>query len=216
MARVYTGSGGYVNVTPANLADLLNQIIPAVSVGAQLAAKQSLVDMRENIQGGIRDMSMGLKPLSPATLITRGEGKTSGNFPSRPSRNGIAPLLASGQTVKGIKINGSALSLEIDPSDSITYTRGNMSKVAEKHEDGFTIKGVYTKKMLAYLHILFKKQFGQKARILGQGHTRVGVAYSRTVDPRPAWEIGTKRSIPQITQNFTYFISDELKKKGLI
>jgi hypothetical protein len=216
VARVYTGSGGYVDVQPVSLAKLLNQIIPATVKGANKAAKQSLFDLRDAVRTGIKGNTLGLDPLKPSTLAARAMGKPAGNFPARNKISSTNPLLASGQTLRGIRVDAAALDLGFDSSATISYTRGNMGKVAEKHEAGFTIRGVYTKKMLAYLAILFKKQFGKRARILGQGHAKVGVAFTRSVAPRPAWERATQKTIKKISNNFAMAIGMEFKNRGLI
>ncbi len=216
MARVYTGSGGYVDVQPGSLAKLLNQIIPATMKGANVAAKQSLYDLRDAVRTGIKQNNLGLDPLKPSTLAARKMGKPNGTFPARNKFSSTNPLLASGQTLRGIRVDAAALDLGFDSSATITYTRANMEKVAEKHEAGFTIRGVYTKKMLAYLAILYKNQFGKKARVFGQGHARVGVSYTRSVAPRPAWERATNKTIKKIGDNFVQAIGAEFKKRGII
>ncbi len=215
MARVYSGEGGTVDINPPDLARLINDIVKSVTIASKIAAKKSLLDIREIVQGGIRDNTLGLNPLKQSTLTARAMGKTAGNFPARNKYAGIAPLNASGQTLRGIKINSDMLSLGFDEDATITYTNGNMQKVAEKQESGFTIRGTYSKKMLAYLHILFKKQFGERAKN-NSGAARLGVAYTRAVEPRPAWERATQRAVPRIENNFATAIIDELAKKGLV
>ena len=225
MATIYSGPGGSVTMTPVNLPQAMRRLVQATIRGAVKGGKQSLKDIKVILQDGIKNNSLGLDPLADSTKIARANPP-----PGRPRKLGSIPLLYSAETVRGIKvlINGNSMALDFDPGATISYNRSNMSKVAYYHEYGFTIRGTYTKKQLAYLHILFRKQFGKKIEKernfvrargwAGKGRegTHIGVSYSRDVAARPAWERATQKALPIIEINFTTAIVKEIQKTGLV
>lgn len=227
MTTTYRGPGGSVEVNPVNLPRAVQRVVDAVIKGAKKGGKQSLIDIREMIQNGIRDNSLGLNPLKDSTIAARRAGKDGGAWPERPRKMNARPLDYTGQTVKGIKvnINNDVMSLGFDESATISYSKVNMERAAYYQEYGFTIRGKYTKKMLAYLHVLFRKQFGEREHgrkrwaqnnKLSTRGARVGMAYTRKVDPRPAWRKATIKAFPIVEINFRTAILNELKKTGLV
>ncbi len=220
MATIFKGPGGSVEMNPTNLPREIKRIVSAVVMGTKKASKQSLRDIKQSIQSGIRDNSLQLNPLKDSTLVARKFGKDTGATPSKPKKYGDKPLLYTGQTVKGIRveINGDSYSLGFDDSATITYSNSNMGYVAYKQEYGFTITGTYTKKMLAYLHVMFSKQKVRRKKLglTGSYGARVGMSFTRRVDPRPAWGNATERVFPTIEMNYKTAIIDALQKRGLL
>lgn len=229
MATIYSGAGGSVKMTPGNLPRSVAKIVNAVVKGAQKGGKKSLNDIRKMIQDGVKNNTLGLNPLKDATIAARKAGKDAGITPGRPRKFGDAPLNYTGQTLKGIQvfINSDSMSLGFDEAATISYTNSNMKNVAAYHEYGFTIRGTYTKKMLAYLHVLFRKQFGEKEHarkrfvqgrsdLSTRGRAHVGVSYSRKVEPRPAWARATEKAFPIVELNFRTAILKAIEQTGLV
>lgn len=215
MANNYAGPGGSVNITPG-LNRMINKLVKAVVKGAQKAGKQSLYDMRDTLRDGIKNNSMGLAPLRPGTLLAR-----KNPTPTKPRSTRDQPLYYSGETLKGIKvkINNTSMVLGFDEGATIYYNKQSMAYVASLQESGFPIQGTYTKKQLAYLHMLFRKD-SRTAKAKSADTTpikdaKVGLDYDRTVPARPAWKIAEAKTLPKVETNFVTCISEAIQKLGL-
>lgn len=216
MATIWNNAGGSINSNPPDIAKAIRQLERAIKAGARKGAELSLYAVREQLRRGLQTNSLGLNPIKDSTRLTRLAGKTGGNYPARPRMTGTRPLWASGDTAKAIKINinNDVFIMGFDDGLKYTYSSGNVGKIADDQEKGFPIRGVYTKKMLAYLHILFKRKSKKDRNDLG-GKVKIGMAYSRKVDPRPAWEKVSQKMQPMVLNTIEYHIIDQIKKTGL-
>lgn len=221
MANDYSGPGGSVKIHPPNLNRLINKIVKAVVTGSQKAGKQSLKDIKVIIQDGIKNNSLGLLPLKESTILSR-KNPSLGQAPltGRPRSFRKQPLMYSGETIKGIrvKVNGNSMSLGFDEGATISYNKQSMEYVASLQEHGFNIKGSYTKKQLAYLHILFRNGKNKSKAVLSSNATakaKIGEPYVINVEPRPAWYNATAKAIPIVKINFDVALSEAIRKLGL-
>lgn len=215
MANTYSGPGGNVNVNPPNLNRLLNRLVKAVVNASEKAGKQSLKDIKVVIQDGIKNNTLGLMPLKDSTILARKDPSA-----GRPRSYRKQPLMYSGETLKGIRVQvgGNSMSLGFDPGATISYNKQSMEYVASLQEHGFDIKGNYTKKQLAYLHILFRdgKRKSKDTRGDTSNKAKSGDGYTIKVEPRPAWYNATVKAIPIVEINFNVALYEAIKKIGLI
>lgn len=215
MANDYSGPGGSVKIKPPQLERLLNKLVKEVVSASQRAGKQSLKDLKVVIQDGIKNNSLGLLPLKDSTLLSR---KNPG--PTRPRSTRKQPLLYSGETMKGIrvKVNGDSMSLGFDEGATIYYNKQSMEYVASLQEHGFDILGKYTKKQLAYLHIIFRKGKNKSKDVINKDPStkiKAGDPYTIKVEPRPAWYNATAKSLPIVLINFNVELAKAIQKLGL-
>jgi hypothetical protein len=216
MATIWSNAGGSITSNPPDIAKAIRQIERAVKVGARKGAELSLYAIREQVQRGLQSNSLGLNPIKDSTRQTRLAGKTGGRFPARPRVTGTRPLWATGGTARAIKINinNDVFIMGFDDGLKYTYNSREIGKTAKQQEDGYTIHGVYTKRMLAYMHILFKRKSKKDRNDLG-GKVKVGMAYTRKVDARPAWEKVMQKMQPMVINTIAFHVVDQIKKTGL-
>lgn len=218
MANDYKGPGGSVKTTPPGLNRMIRRVVSAVVRGSKKAGKQSLYDIRDTIQQGIKGNALGLQQLKPLTLLARKNPPKGSN---KPRSTRTQPLQYSGETMRGIrvKISGSSFTLGFDEDATISYNQKSMAYVAALQEGGFDIHGTYTAKQLAYLHILFRRDNrSQKAKSKDTKATenaKVDVSFSRHVPARPAWQIAEKKTLPKVADNFVTSITEAIQKLGL-
>lgn len=218
MAIIWRNAGGSIESTPVNLNKALKQLERAIKAGAKKGAELSLYAVREQIQRGLQSNSLGLNPISASTRATRLAGKSDGIWPPRNRLTGTNPLWATGTTARKIqiKMHNDVFIMGFDEGVNFTYNKYSVGLAAKKQEEGYTIRGTYTRRMLAYLHILFKKRGPVGRLVSSRGGIRVGAEYSRRVDPRPAWSIVWARMQPTVLNTVAYHIVKQIKQTGLV
>lgn len=155
--------------------------------------------IRVRVREGVETDSLRLRDLSQDTIVTRRKGKLPGTTPARPRKHGEKPLFYTGQTVKNITVRFKTPVLaEVggNPNARSSYSTGkSFAETSAFQERGFTRRFTFTKRMLAYLHILFRNNSGRGQRAREDASrrnrkgqpARVGVTYSKKVLPRPAY-----------------------------
>lgn len=217
MPVIFSGPGGYVSVSTPNLPGKIRGLKTVIRKGAISAAREIAENYQDALSKGIRSGSLGLTPLTPDTIRTRVMGKTAGATPAKPSKRGTNPLNYTGVSVGAIRVKmRSTAVVEVSQPDNafIGYSRTRMQDAAKYNEGGFNRRGRFTKKMLAYLHILFRKQRGKRMGPL-PGAARVGAAYHSSVAKRPAWSIVREKIAPSVPGTVRSNVSDAIKKSGI-
>lgn len=215
MSTTWKNAGGSISSNPPDLVRAIRQLERAIKRGAKKGAELSLYAIREQLQRGLHSNSLGLNPIKDSTRATRLAGKKDGIWPSRSRLTGTNPLWATGTTARTItiKMHNDAFIMGFEDGLTYSYNKASIGKTAEDQEKGYTIKGTYTRRMLAYLHIIFKKR-GAYSRI-PRGSIRVGASFTRRVDPRPAWATIQERMAPTVLNTISYHIVKQIKQTGL-
>lgn len=200
MPTVFSGPGGRITFSTPKLIDKIRGVGTIIRAGTAKGIKEIAETYKKDISSGIRSGSLGLAPLAPATIRARLSGKTAGLTPARPIKRGTVPLNYTGVSAKAIAVKmRSEIVYEVSQPDNarIGYSRASMRDVAGYQEKGFVRRGRFTKEMLAFLHILFRKQ-GGRTRPLAQGKARIGAAYTSNVPSRPAWKKAREKLQPRV------------------
>jgi hypothetical protein len=190
--------GGIMTTDPLNLDKhvlKLGAIARSVLIKAMTnAMKDAEKIYKEGVKGG----SLNLKDLSPTTLRFRKRGKEkAGLSPARPKSGSTVPLFYTGfshDSVRVKRIGPTSVELGMDPSRTIPYSGINVRGNAQIHERGAKPKGRYSRKQLAFLHIMFRRpgSRGRRAREdqsrAAKRPARVGMGYSRKIPARPAFQ----------------------------
>jgi hypothetical protein len=225
MAVVFTGPGGRVTISPPGL---IRKIATLPDTIRKVVVRKALLELgtrqKNLVATGLRSGSFALAKLAPTTILARQVGKKTGLTPARPKSRSINPLYYTGTTIAGVsvKIVGESL-VVVGPSfDQIPYSGTPAILAATYQELGFRTRGKYSRKMLAYLHILFRKddERGSRAkedsaRKSKKGGARVGTGFSRNVPARPVWELSRQRVGKEAPAVFREHIKTALVASGL-
>jgi hypothetical protein len=185
-------------ITPT---DLIKQV-QTLGKKHQHVVKRLLVNIakigQQAYRVGVTTNAFNLKPLAESTLRSRIRGKLAGTGgPAKPRSRGGIPLRYSGQTVRAYRIRRQSsfhIVLGFTPGETIRYSPGaSVKDIAENvHETGKSLRVRYTARMLAYMHILFRKtgqrgaRAGEESAGRGKRPRRVGVSVNRRIPARRA------------------------------
>lgn len=226
MGVVFAGPGGRVVMTPTNIPGRIKALPQRVRFGMRNAMGILAQRQKELIQTGIRSGTFAIPKPEPLTIRTRQAGKPSGLSPRKPKSGSDKALLYSGETTESIQITlvGETLVVvKLPTSQLISYSRGRMLAVANFQELGFTRRGRFSKEMLAYLHILFRKKEGRgrrsreegARRSRGSGVVRAGVSYADNVPARPVWDLSRRQVLKEAPPIFNRELDRVVRNSGL-
>lgn len=170
----------------------------AIARSVTVAALKAIAEFAmKTYRDGIRQNSFGLEALSPTTLFARRVGKEPGKTPGRAPTGRKTPLYYSGTSMRNVRVARTGplqFEVGIEPSITIAYTGRNARTNADFHERGGRARGKYTRRQLAFLHIVFSNRSsrGKRAREDAARRrrttARVGLNYTRRIPSRPAME----------------------------
>lgn len=205
------GSGGSITSTVRQPFFLIRRIVKGVVKGAEEGAKRSLYSIAGVYREGLKRGALELAPIKNSTFTTRVFGKRAGVYARRPKNAGTRPLFYTGHLAGGlvVKIAPPVYSLGFPEGAVEPYSKFSLSSLSAVQSRVHSIRGVYTRRQLAFLHWLMRKSGGDAskervdwARRHGNAGVRVGTAYSRTVQARPALAQATMHSLPLIRFHF--------------
>jgi hypothetical protein len=198
-----TGPGGRLVFTPP---DLVKQLEDLPINLRKRAIRKGLLQLgkrqKQIVSTGLRSGTFAIASLAPSTILARQIGKKAGITPARPTSKSTYPLHYTGETARGITVSivNDAL-VVVGPSfEPISYSGTAAIRAATYQELGFRQRGKFTRKSLAYLHILFRKDDERGARAREdsargskKNGARVGTGYTRNVPARPVWDLARRQ-----------------------
>lgn len=169
----------------------------ALDAGLRACCKAATREVRRAYQRA----SKGVAPISRGTRQKRRVGKTAGRWPEVPTFAGRRPLYRGGllaRSVDWMKVSTYNFLVGVEPSP-VPYNRPEgmrtLDGLAVMHEVGWTRTMTVTRRMHAYLMILFGKATGSKGTggsisgSKGDEETDVGeTKISVHIRPRPIWQ----------------------------
>lgn len=184
----------------------------------------------DDVIGATRGGAAGLAPIHPHTWKTRAHGKPAGIWPARSPVAGTAPMWATGETLRALRItrrlSGRSVTYDVAIRPGATSSTGrlgarSLQATLARHETGFPRMVIIpvSVQMLRYLHSLLgvRGASSRHRQTSAPVSTRISVdkyVIVRLMAPRPVLGKAYERLLQRQPEEWNTYFFQELRRAG--